>query len=395
MMNMNTINPVNKYEKDCCGCGLCLNICPVSAISIDVDKDGYTYPSIDESKCIKCNKCRSLCVMNTTHDYSLPIKTYAGVRENKKKLLKSSSGGIFAAVAERILFENGFVCGAKIEKDFSIKHTIVNSIGDLEPLLGSKYVQSDISAIFKPIDELLKNKKMVLFCGTPCQVDAIKKYTGNPENLITMEVICHGVPNQKMFKSYVKFLSKNSIKEFIFRDKTQGWSFNHQVQFENGKKKRINHRLSSYMTFFMSGALYRESCFSCPYAKDTRNADITIGDYWGVIRRCPELAKNFDIDKGVSCVIVNSNKGDMILKNSKIKLFESNYNDIKDGNTPLNHPSNKPDNREIILEIWRKSDSWNLMDSYWKKRYYKPYFKAWSLLPNWGRQVVRILLKVR
>ncbi len=384
---------VNPLTKDCCGCGLCASVCPTSAIEMTADACGYIYPNIDESKCIYCDKCRESCVMNAPHNYGLPIETYAGVRRDKERLKKSSSGGIFAAAAEQILRENGYVCGAAIEEDFSVRHRLIGDLDDLDPLLGSKYVQSDLTPVFGPIIDLLKENKMILFCGTPCQVDAVKRATGAWERLITMEVICSGVPNQKMFRSFINHIGKGNAAGFVFRDKSQGWSYNHCLTYKDGTKKRINNRLSSYMGLW--GYLFRDSCYSCPYAQSARNADITVGDYWGIVKKRPDIAKTLDVDKGVSCVVVNTKKGAELLKRSDIDLFESNYDDISAGNGTLRQQSGVPDERQTVLGVWAGSCSWKDMDRYWRKKHYKFYYRLWALLPNWARQVVRVAAGVR
>lgn len=397
-MEKSKIKHVQDEAGKCCGCGLCYVECPVHAIKMQEDDLGYVYPVIDEKICINCNKCVRDCVFNNQHQYKAPLVTYAGVRNNKEKLRKSSSGGIFAAIAEAIIKESGDVCGAEITSDFSVKHKIVKDEQNLVPLLGSKYVQSDISAVFKSIKSEISTGRLILFCGTPCQVDAIKFYTGNPKNLFTIEVICHGVPNQSMFKSYVNMISKKynkKIKEFQFRDKKQGWSYNHRITFSDDSVCKINHRLSSYMTFFMQGCIYRESCYQCPYAQNNRNADITVGDFWGIIQKRPDLGKKINIDEGVSCVIVNSKKGEKILKCSDLNLWEVNYLDIIDGNGPLKYPSKKGKDIMDILNLWKKRKKWFDLEDYWRTHYYKLRFSIWAMLPNQIRNIIRIILKVR
>ena len=395
-MSEKDINLVNEDKSSCCGCGLCAVICPVQAIKMKEDNLGYVYPCIEQEKCINCRKCVNTCIMNKSHEYSSPIDAYAGIRNNRIKLQNSSSGGTFAAVAEHVLDQGGVVAGARIEDDFSISHCLVTEGNDLDMLLGSKYVQSDITGVYESLEVCLNKGVKVLFCGTPCQVDAVKTYTGNPLNLITMEVVCHGVPNQKMFKSFIDFVGgSKKVVTFQFRDKSQGWSFNHKAVFSDGTVKKINHRLSSYMTLFMKGCIYRESCYKCPYAQNNRNSDITIGDFWGVVRKRPDLAKQIDIDEGVSCVIVNSEKGNQVLLESDITLYHVEYSDIIEGNGPLNHPSSKGKKIKEVLKIWGENGSWSDVEKYWKHRYYKLRFKLWAMLPNCIRNQIRIILKVR
>ena len=384
-------NSVN-VEQKCSGCGLCSVICPVHAISMSKDCYGYIYPTINNETCIKCGRCTSVCPFNQTNTFQMPISTYAGFR-NSPLIMKSSSGGVFAALAEFIIKDNGVVCGAKINHDFTVTHDVVEKIDDIYLLTGSKYVQSDLTGVFALIRDILNKGKKVLFCGTPCQVSSVQKYTGNPENLLCIEIICHGVPNQEMFRAYIK--SIGDVDTFEFRDKRQGWSFNHKAVLKNGKCKKINHRLSSYMTFFMDGATYRKSCFSCPFAKKERNADITIGDFWGIIRKRPDLADKIDINKGVSAIIVNTKKGAWLIEKGDIILYPVEYDDIRDGNAPLNRSSEEPTYRGELLDEWAKELSWDYMNDYWKKHFFKVRFLFWAALPENVRNKIRLLLKLR
>jgi coenzyme F420-reducing hydrogenase beta subunit len=324
----------------------------------------------------------------------LPVKTYAASRYHDD-LLKSSSGGVFAALAEKFLNQGNAVCGAVITEHFKVKHIIINDLADLRDMLGSKYVQSDIMEIFPLIDDVLKEKKC-LFCGTPCQVDAIKHYTKNNTNLYTVEIICHGTPNNDLFYSYIKYLGH--VKKFIFRDKRQGWSYNHLVKFTNGKEKRINHRLSSYMTCYYD--LCRECCYECPYAKKERvAADITIGDYWGMVKETPELKDEFDVSLGVSAVLVNSEKGNSLIEElslEELKKIPVSYESIRKGNDPLNSPTTKRDCHEKLLRLWvdgRKD--WNVIEKYWKKNLYKLRYSIWAVIPENIRYRVRIMMGKR
>ena len=394
---------VKENINDCCGCGLCKEACPVDAIKMDFNDNGFYVPVIDDKKCIQCNRCRTVCIFNQDHIFNKPIETYAAIRKNKKKLMNSSSGGVFAAIAEKVLIEGGYICGAIIEDDFNVKHIVSNKDSDLQKMLGSKYVQSDISEIFRPIKELLNNNEIVLFSGTPCQVDAIKQYTSNPDNLFTIEIICHGVTPIESYKLYMKHLmiknklEEQDISEFKFRDKRQGWSFNNSIKLKNGKDIRINHRLSSYMTFYLQGSLYRDSCFVCPYAKDERNADLTIGDYWGVVRKEKDLSE-INIDEGVSCCLLNSDKGKKLIKDTDLILYKVDYKHIKEGNGPLNEPSVKPNNRDELMRWWKiafKNNEWGVLENYFKNNYLKFSYYIWAYLPSSIRHLIRVALKIR
>jgi coenzyme F420-reducing hydrogenase beta subunit len=259
----------------------------------------------------------------------------------------------------------------------------------LEDLLGSKYVQSDMTKIFPVINDVLKEKKC-LFCGTPCQVDAIKHYTHNNDNLYTAELICHGVANNDFFSAYIE--SIDDVKKFIFRDKKQGWTHNHLVLKKNGKKRKINHRLASY--FSLCFDMCRECCYECPYARPGRVAgDITLGDYWGLLKQTPELKKVFDLKKGVSALIINSKKGkEMIsqLSTKELKKVSVSYDDIRKGNEQLCCPSKRPNCREKLLQLWLEGGrKWNLLEEYWKKNRYKRWYSVWALVPENIRYWIR------
>lgn len=392
---MESEHRVNDSVDQCCGCGLCAASCPVSAIEMREDDSGYVYPAIDVDKCVGCDRCREVCIFTKGHEYDLPLKTYAGVREDSEKLCDSSSGGIFAAVAEAIIADGGLACGARIMPDHSVRHVIVGDVSELKPLLGSKYVQSDMYSSFGEVGSYLKEDRRVLFCGTPCQVDAIKRYTSDSSNLLTMEVVCHGVPNQAMFSSFLETIGGGDVEEFVFRDKGQGWSFNHKAVMSDGHVVRINHRLSSYMTLYMNGCIYRESCFSCPYAQSARNADITIGDFWGVVRKRSDLADALHVDDGVSCVLANSEKGLRALEQAPVSLYEVDYADIVEGNGPLKSPSRKGRDFDIVQSIWRSARTWSPVHQFWRKHYYRVQYSFWAALPNCLRHRIRVALGVR
>ena len=305
---------VTDFEsKECSGCGLCENVCPKGCITMSEDSLGYKRPLIDDSNCIDCGLCSKQCVIVHPTETITPMTTSAAVRSDKDKIKLSSSGGVFAAIAEYLISKGWMVAGCIIDADLNPRHILTDDVKELRRMYGSKYVQSDTNGIYKSVKDSIKSGRKVLFSGTPCQVAAVKRYTKSNENLLTIEVICHGVPNVKMFHSSLELYNKASIKDFVFRDKSQGWTFNNLILYKNGSVKKINHRLSSYMTYFLEGETYRDSCYECPYAKPERGADITIGDFWGVVGRRADLKEKIDIEKGVSCLLVNSDRGKQLL----------------------------------------------------------------------------------
>lgn len=380
----------------CSGCGLCVNICTKSAITLQPDKIGFLRPVVDEQTCVDCGLCIKQCIINNPAELSNPKETFAAVRVDKEKVSMSSSGGVFAAFAESVLDKgNWYVAGSILDDSISAVHALVNKKEELTPLYGSKYVQSEVGNVYNETKARLTEGCKVLFSGTPCQIAAVKRFTKNHPNLYTIEVICHGVANNKMFNSYLDKYKREGIKKFYFRDKGQGWSFNNKIVYKDGSEKKVNHRMSSYMTYFLNGETYRESCYHCPYAKPERGADITIGDFWGIIRKRADLKESIDIEKGVSCLLINTSKGKQLVEEADIELYPVAYEDIKDGNEPLNHPSIHTQERTAILDEWSKSLDWTDVDSYWKKHDSSLIFRLWSMVPMNLQHKIRVLLGKR
>ena len=311
--------------------------------------------------------------------------------------MKSRNGsiqGVFAAVAEKFLREHAYVCGAAFDEKFDLKQRMISTAEELKPLLGSKYVQSNLSEALLEIKNLCRTEK-VLFCGTPCQVNAVKQCVSNTDNLYTIDIICHGVPPQRMFQSFLKTLYPNAAS-YNFRDKKQGWSFDAVAIDKDGKKHHIKHRNSSWMSTYFGGTFYRESCFSCPFANEQRCGDLTIGDFWGIIRQHPELKHRLDIDKGVSCILVNNEKGKDMLRETDLVLYDTEYEAIRDGNGPLNHPSKfDQERRNRYFAEWRKNYDWTDVDAYWKKNERKILMVLWAYLPKRVKNTLRIVFHYR
>ncbi len=395
----------NKFKKrrvtdfknsECAGCGLCATLCPKQCISMGVDSLGFSKPVINDEICIDCGLCAQQCIVEhpllTTH----PIATFAAVRSESEKINFSSSGGVFAAIAEHLLSEGWMIAGCVLDSQLHPRHILTTDEKEVRRMYGSKYVQSDTSGIYKSVKEALKGGHKVLFSGTPCQIAAIKRFTKNHDNLLTIEVICHGVPNVEMFHSSLEQYKKKPIKDFIFRDKGQGWTFNNRIVYEDGSVKKVNHRLSSYMTYFLEGETYRDSCYHCPYAKPERAADITLGDFWGIVGERADLKEHIDIEKGVSCLIVNTNKGLQTVHAASINKFEVQYDEIKAGNEPLNHPSSThTDKRDQILALWQKKHQWMDVEKYWRNHDYKFSYLIWSMIPTSLQHKIRLLLGKR
>ena len=215
----------------CCGCKVCSSVCPVEAISLQNDEEGFWYPTIDESKCIKCNKCRNVCPLSKAEIEKIKEEnqTYAVYSKVKEVLDNSTSGGIFTHISDIILDEGGVVFGHAYDETLKCICKIARTKEERNTFRGSKYVQSDMNSVYEEIKNEVKIGKKVLVTGTPCQIDAVKNYFLNkiPDNLFTMDIVCHGVPSPQIFSEYVVLQEKISgkkIKDFKFRDKKKGWT---------------------------------------------------------------------------------------------------------------------------------------------------------------------------
>lgn len=341
------------------------------------DEYGFNYPEIDKEKCTGCGLCSKVCNDYNVLRSAYPIEAYAA-HTNVTDIKKSASGGVFSALAISVLRRGGVVCGCSLE-NMVPKHIIITSPDELSKLQGSKYVQSDIGLVLRNIKEYLDKGTEVLFSGTPCQVDGLRKYLKKDyDNLILIDLICHGVPNVQMFLQYVSVLGgRRKVKNLSFRDKTNGWGLSGRVTFER-KSKEYSKPLyvgeSSYYSAFLNSDIYRENCYSCKYAKLDRVGDLTIGDYWGIGEQHPELLKQnggeIDEKNGVSCILVNTQKGKSVIQKYKdaLKLYESEPQKIAKTNKQLLSPSQKGKNRGQILTDYRNGGYKAVEKAYRKRR---------------------------
>lgn len=351
----------------CSACGACLAMCPVEAIQMEASAEGFLYPVIQEDKCVRCGKCANVCALRATEERHQPLEAYAAVGSNEDLVRNSASGGVFASLATQCVQQGGLVAGAVMDADgenIQVYHCLTDQLEGLGPMQGSKYVQSDAWKCYKELIKAVRQGKQVLFTGTPCQVSAVKRITGNPDNLVTMDLICHGVPSLQMLNDYVKILNRRfhgQTKQIIFRDKTVGKSFCARVDVLRGKKCKqlyLRSHHMSYYQFFLEGAVYRDSCYVCPYAGTERVSDITIGDYWGIEKYHSEAMTNRDADKKTdwSCLMVNTPKGKAFIEKvgQDLETYSSQVSYVAETNQQLNMPSKKPEKRAALLKLYRE-----------------------------------------
>jgi len=349
--NDKTINKLNKKE-NCTGCGACIQACPKEAIQMKENKEGFIEPIINKEKCINCGICSNICPqLVRKNEFKQPIDIYAVKNKKEDILLNSSSGGFFSVIAEYFINKGGKVFGATLNNNLETEHIGISNLEEIYKIRGSKYVQSNTKTTFKEVQRLLDNDIHVLYTGTPCQIGGLKAFLKKEyEKLCTVEVICHGVPNQRLMKKQIAYLEdkyNDRIINVLYRDKDIGaWgNIGLTVKTEKGNKRFIPAKLNPYLDAFLSGKTYREVCYKCKYANKGRIADITMGDYWGIKKQHPE----FESNNGVSAILINNEKGAKIFEEIKNNLcfIKSTFGKVKEENQNLVRPTIRPSIRDI------------------------------------------------
>lgn len=351
------INVLDEKEK-CCGCSACEMICPVNAIQMKPDEEGFLYPVVDHAVCIKCEQCLRVCPLRKKPDNKkreLP-PIYAVKHKNLQTRELSRSGGIFTALTDYILQENGVIYGAVFQKDVSVKHMRATTKEQRDEMRGSKYVQSVMGNTFKQIRKDLNKNRYVLFSGTSCQVDGLLSYLGkdkDSEKLITVDIVCHGVPSIKVLQRYIEWresLSKSKLERFEFRNKIDfGWADHIETLWmKNGR--RFDSKV--FANIFYSDYSLRPSCYECPYKSIYHPADISIADYWNIDKACP----NFNDNKGVSLVLLNTKKGEKIFEEIKDSVIRKQTRIEDSLQMPFIKSSERPKDRQNFWKCLNETD---------------------------------------
>ena len=301
----------SKKLHECCGCTACVVACPFGAIKMEPDEMGFKYPLIDNDLCTNCGKCFRDCQFIPSYknfnDFKEPL-VYAGRLKDEQKLSQSQSGGAFAAIAETILAQGGIVYGASYLKDFRVSHCKIINRDALNVIKGSKYVQSNLDGIFLDVINELKNDRLILFSGVPCQIENLRKQTERIKTgkLITVDILCHGVGAPNIWEDYLSFLEtkhSSSLQRVNMRDKLLGWKGGIETYIFNNNKKIIT---ESYLYLYFSHLIQRESCYNCPYTNLKRVGDISLGDFWHWEKTSHQ---EFRDNKGISLIFINSSVG--------------------------------------------------------------------------------------
>lgn len=343
-------------KSDCVGCEACVQRCPKQCIVMKEDAEGFLYPQIDIEKCIDCGLCERVCPVINQGEPRKPLVAYAAKNQDESVRLSSSSGGVFTALAEYVIAQGGVVFGARFDESWNVVHDYVETIEGLSAFRGAKYVQSQIGKSFLRAETFLKQGRMVLFSGLPCQITGLKKFLRKDyDNLITVELFCHGVPSPMVWKRFLEeevAIPHIRLKSISFRDKVSGWknySFFYSQEDANGVQlHRMPFAKNLFMRGFLADLYLRPSCYHCPAKQFKSGSDLTIGDYWGVKLAHPEL----DDDKGVSAVLVNTDRGVKILQTVQhISLYASTFENVVKCNPALMKSAQEPAKRPLFFEL--------------------------------------------
>ena len=277
-------------KKYCTGCAACINICKHDAITMEEKNQGFSFPIVNERKCISCGLCSKVCPANY---HSLPrrhLNVYAALVKSDEDRAKSTSGGIFACLAKHVIKLGGYVYGAKLDTDLAVRHVETHTFEEMNKLRNSKYLQSQIGLLYQRAKKRLEEGNNVLFSGTPCQIAGLRNYLKKDyPNLLAVDILCHGVPSPEMFRKYKKneeTIASSTMSNIQFRTKRIGWKENVTIrEFANGKTADW---ADTFVPGFLSDYFLRECCYSCIYATDERQGDISLGDYWGYQESAPD-----------------------------------------------------------------------------------------------------------
>jgi len=379
------------FQNHCCGCGECFAVCPTKAIIMKKNEQGFLYPVIDNDKCVDCSKCARYCSFNKKgENCSSVLESYAMKHKNEEIRANSRSGGIFTALSDFVLSENGSVFGCVLKDNREAVHVRATSPQERDLMRGSKYIQSDTKNVFQAIKSDLEQGKWVLFSGTSCQVNAVKDFCATVpcERLLLVDIVCHGVPSPMVWSDYLNFLEKKENKKIVdvdFRDKKNfGWAAHKDtVIFDDGSQ----YSGDVFTKLFYGHNILRKACFGCPYRNLNRVGDISIADCWGIATEYPE----FDDNKGVSLVIVNTLKGKEIYKSlSGVNDIEVDINRLMQ--PPLKENWTAPKEYDEFWKYYHKHSFKNVVDKY---VYNKPNFftKVKNKTTNFARRVYRKLFK--
>ncbi len=356
-------------KQDCVGCNACTQRCPTSCISMQEDEEGFLYPYVNQSKCIHCGLCEKVCPVIHQASPGEPINTFAAKNMDDSIRRKSSSGGVFHALACNVLNEGGVVFGARFNSKWGVEHSYTETISGLAFFQGSKYVQSNIGTAYTDAERFLKAGRKVLFSGTPCQLAGLRLFLRKDYGnlLLSVDVACHGVPSPAVWQAYLAglldkigkhgSLAMESITKIDFRDIRHGWNdygFSISGKSKPGQadnvlfyERRVN---NLFMRGFLADLYLRPSCHECPAKCGKSKSDITLADYWGIDRIHPSFYDKL----GVSLVLANSANGLEALSQCSLTMEKSSYNQAVTANPALVRNARRPEQADIFMRSFQE-----------------------------------------
>lgn len=318
-------------KRGCTACSACIHRCSKECISFVEDKEGFLYPLVDENICVNCGLCIKVCHEQKPFEERKPLEVLVAYNKYDEVRNASSSGGLFFLLAHQTIKDGGVVFGAKFDEYWQVYITYAETLDDVKPFMGSKYVQARTDCSYKDAERFLKVGRKVLYSGTPCQVAGLKHFLRKEyANLITVDFVCHGVPSPKVWRMYLTEIvtSARQIGNIEFRNKRNGWKrFNFSMTYDEHNQTvqlTSNHNDNTYMQAFLSDMILRPSCHDCQAKNGRSHSDITIADYWGIEQAHPDL----DDDKGTSLVLVNTEKGNTAIDWTETRHETSVYEKV-------------------------------------------------------------------
>lgn len=367
-------------EEKCTGCMACMNACSHDSIKVIEDKLGFKFPKIEKNKCIECGLCKSVCPELHPRTFRYPNKCFAAISKDFSQLMSCASGGIATQLGKVVLESGGKIVGCSGEDINNVRHILIDKIADVNKLSGSKYVQSDISSkLFRDIRETLLTGQKVLFIGTGCQIAGLQNFLRKKyPNLLTVDLVCHGVPSQKLLSDDLELYRSTSLKSIRFRRKVflskKKSPQESKCQIQYGLSVGNNERRSNenfikyykdpYMGSFLDSLIFRDSCYRCQYAQPNRQSDITLCDFWGL----HDDSILYD-SPGPSAILINSENGECWFDKIKDDLIyeQRNVEEAIMGNGQLQHPSPMNPKRQEFINIYNEEGI--------KKAYYKTIYR--------------------
>ena len=349
---------VRTNKMECTGCGACVSVCPKHAITMQPDEEGFLYPVVDQKACISCDLCEKRCPTDKQKQ-ERRVAVLGAQNLDREIRAASSSGGVFTALAQDMIARGGVVFGAVFDEALNVEHVGAMDLREIAAMRGSKYVQSASAEAIEHAAQLLACGMPVLFSGTPCQIDGLlaRLHGKNTEQLITVDIVCHGTPSPGVFASYIKELEKMrgaKVTAYSFRDKRFGWKdFAAVATFEDGSEHVGTQRDEPYLRGFLANLYLRPSCTACSQLRGARHvSDLTLADLWGA----HELYPAEDDDTGLSLVIVNTQKGMKAIEAcaKTIRTFEAEKNGMLRFNPSLDSTAAAHRKRKAFFAAYKK-----------------------------------------